>query len=365
MSTKLGEVTDWFDAMQSGADALSELASNLPGVSAYGRAFCRVVAGTLGGQALQGANIGNACSAFWDDDGIEPPTSGVPFTGGQCVGAPYNVAWEATTVFGSFTGTNAVVGPVSSRSEMDGSTFRCFLISLSGEAGEQEQQVFAQNLGNPPDTSANSFTVSSTTRTDGQPDDCGDPPGFFLPSPDAPGVSFGDPQVVTGPDGNDYNITPFDFTIGDNNEVNIPFEINGAPFNYGPGAESGPATPGPTTEGAPQAGGDEGGERDVPEAPAGSRCIAIAFVVSGFTASQGNVTNSEPNRRLYAVFGNAAVRVRTDQGGEYYLGNVDLNSERLLVPIPVEGLTIVGFKINLETGLSYNATPIYRTDIQE
>jgi hypothetical protein len=213
---------------------------------------------------------------------------------------------------------------------------------------------------------ASAFTTNSVTQVPiNGPDNCGNPPDAFTPSPDAPGVNFGDPQSIIGPDGNNYNITPFDFEIGDNNEVNIPFEINGSPFNFGPEGSPTPLTPGDTTEGAPQNGGDEGGERDVPEAPAGSRCIAIAFVFSGFAADRGTVINSGPNQRLYAVFGNAAIKVRTDSGSEYYLPNQDLNSERSLIAIPVEGLTCTGYKVNLETGLSYTATPIYRSETEE
>jgi hypothetical protein len=213
-----------------------------------------------------------------------------PFQGGQCIGAPYNVSWRATTAFGTFEGTDAAVGPVASESTLDGTTFRGFITSLVGQPGEQTQQAFAQNLGNPPDTSNLSFGITGVVRTDGQPDNCGNPP----PEPPAYDPSNFSPTLMIDYDDNagnpqSFNLPvvygPGELDVGGN--FVVPVELNFSPtvnidgsikLNTGDlNINSGPS----------------GGPQEIPETepvPDGSSLVGVRVVVTQDSASDSPAT---------------------------------------------------------------------------
>lgn len=349
------DLLDLVDFFGNAASQAGEVAQALPGFNAYARAFCRVAAGTPGATALSALNVGTICDPFWAEDGITPPAQGPPFQGGQCPGTSYGIVltWEEN-------------GPRSTSRALGNGPHGLEVVPTVG-TGMIDGELF-YNIRSP---DGFSYRTTPTRITNLQfnvrptfpdaDDSCGDPGDGFIPSPDAPGDYFGEPQTINGPDGNPYEVTPFDIGVDVDGNIEAPFNIDGVDFGFGPGSGGG-LNPGPTTEGLPIMGNGGEGGRGVPEAPAGSRCVAIAFTISGFAAGEGEVAGSAPNRRRYRVFGNAAVEVAADSGGVYYQANVDLVSERVVEAIAVEGLRIVGFKVNLEPGLTYTATPIYRAD---
>lgn len=129
-------------------------------------------------------DLSGVCAPYWDNEGISAPVVSTPgFSGGQCSGG-YNVTLQTTNAPGSPIGGSFVVtGPI-----------------LSGRIGQEPSgnptnpiRVFAEVTTAADGTQRNSGanTRSSDlpaislwlTRTNGQPDNCGDPPPTIEPGP--------------------------------------------------------------------------------------------------------------------------------------------------------------------------------------
>lgn len=164
------------------------------------------------------------------DDASEDDYGSVPFQGGQCVGAPYQVTGTLRNVVGTLrawdTNPQTVTGKIIGLSIFSGSWV---LESDSGGFGtlpngnayswvEIPVEVRKAN------TSDTDLIITSINRVDGQPDDCGNPP-ITLP-PETPPAQ---PVTVNTTINNNYGSSTLVTAtfIETTNEGNIVFNIDG------------------------------------------------------------------------------------------------------------------------------------------
>lgn len=370
MTTNSSGLLDLADDIGRAAAGLGQVVNGTPWLTgAYGQ-FCRVFSGTPGGQVGQLLDIPNVCTPYWDDDGIAPPTTEPGIQGGQCQGEVYNFDVDFILDGNPIRTENyTAVGAISRErftTQPGGPGVR--LLDGNGNLVGAGATVPAQIESGNPDATANLVT-RNMVRTDGMPDDCGNGPDEFIPSPDYPGTQFGDPFEYNDPNGRPWSINVGPPEFNDNGDLIIPIDVNGNPVNIGvpdsSGGGGGGLNPGPVTPGEDIEGGDGDGEEDVPPGENGTRCVAIALVVASVPSGSGIVPSTMPNNRYRAVLGNISVKVVLDGGGEYYQRDVLIQTDRTIEAIAVEGLTITGFRVNLLPGMSYTATPLYRSETTE
>lgn len=367
MSLNAGDIIDVVSDIGELADSAGKVARDTPGIAAAARGFCRVMAGTPGGRLLQALDVGNICSPFWAEDGIGPPGEGPPpFSGGQCPGVLYQLGVNYTEggEGRSVTRSTNLPGPVSGyRFDLQVIPNPPFSPVYSLRVGNDQGLAQDPGLGDSPEGVLFSRVTSNVLeegdffffRADGQPDLCGDPPPTFLPSPDWDGSGVGDPQVVPGPDGKDYQITVGPFDLSPSGELSIPVDVGGVEINLGNGG--GPSSS--PSQSGPEIDGGGGGELPIPPAPEGQRCVAVIFRFAGFPSVMGRVVGGSENVRYYEVFGNADVYVESDGGGGEWIGNKDLQSGQVVIGVPATGLGITRARANLKVGITYTATPVY------
>lgn len=223
---------DWVDFVRDIgelANSAGQLSQSLPGVRAYARGFCRIFGGTLGGQVFQSLNINTICTPYWNEDGRGPATVGTPpFTGGQCDFLNYDVTaspqFPPSGPLGPSTNTNNP-GPISLEEINEPSSRGQRLVDGNGV-------VLLSASTAPPAEPARLVNISVAV-TGGGPDTCGDPDSPIVPGPGYGGEQFDQPQTVTGPDGNDYEIVVFTPTENPDGGVSIPVSIDGVNFNFG------------------------------------------------------------------------------------------------------------------------------------
>lgn len=156
-----------------------------------------------------------------------------PFSGGQCMMAPYRLAFS---FLGSPSSSGIVFGPISEAG---------FVLTGPGPSFGQVRITGFDSSGNPLTLSpasgnAESFSDFQLIRTDGQPDDCGDPPpappAVEPPPPNDPSPP-GTDIVVDLPDVGPTNITfsptvgPFYIDVGLN--IRVPVRVNIRNTNIG------------------------------------------------------------------------------------------------------------------------------------
>lgn len=354
-----GSLTGTLDSVSNAANASGSLANNIPWLRGTYRQFCRVWAGTGVPQGLDSAGIPNACSPYLADDGRGFGGAGSsPFSGGQCSGAPYTFTYEAFVGSVRVSGprSESALGPISIRDVPN--QFGQELAVFSGDTRVPFTSVSGTEADPP------RIQLTNMTRTDGQLDDCGDPDSEFEPGAGYQGEDYGDPFVDTGADGQDRNIVIGPPSIDDSGNISLPVAVDGVNFDVGlPGPSGGddglPEVP-PLEDGEGIPGDSESGPMDLPDPPPGTICVAIALVVSGFASNEGGISGTAPNERQPGAYGNISVRVLTPTGGSYWQRDVVLRERRTVEAIAVEGLQIDGLRVNVETQLSYVATPIYR-----
>ena len=373
----LGDLLDFVEGVSAFSNELGEAAQALPGVRGAYRQFCRIAAGTPGQALFDLVDLPNVCSPYLADDGRTFGGAGEPpFFGGQCPEL-YDLFADATVRRdGVVTANNIVVGtgtgPIrfevvdipqpEGRTRLEGR-----YISQEGVMAHYVVRGTVPLAGGGEQVTETEISNFSLTRNDGGPDNCGDPDAPFQPGEGYQGEDYGLPVVYTDPSGRDWNVNVRTPTVRPDGGLSIPVSIDGFDLDIGlPGGGDvpGEGSPvfGPTSSGSPIGGNGGEGEVGLPEGPAGSKCIALALITSGFTGARGAVVNTAPNTRLFSVFGNLAVKVQADSGETYWSGDRTLTEERVIEPIPAEGLQIVSFRVNLETGLTYQAIPLYRAD---
>ncbi|MEO1211752.1 MAG: hypothetical protein AAFX78_19845 [Cyanobacteria bacterium J06638_20] len=353
------ELAEFANNIQDLAEDIGNIAAQTPGFSAYGRAFCRVAAGTPFGSALEASGVRNSCTPFWADEGITPPTFTPPFPGGQCMNQQYTANVVSFTY--DLNGVETTEGPFGAGIGPG---------PLSFESGEGFQRIRAAvggvlanvDITNIPGAENLRNVQFNVVTTDGAPDDCGSLPDVFNPSPDAPGNDFGEEQEVTGPDGRDYRVTPFEPSFDIDGNFEAPFNIDDVEFDFGGGGSpEGPPEIPSLSAGTPVVGTGDEGQRNVPLPPPGFITVALKVAISGFDLSQtGVVRGSSPNARFYAPQGNADIVVASEDNTISYVRDLVLMSRENLLTAPIDGLRIVAFRVNTVPGVSYTVTPILR-----
>jgi hypothetical protein len=234
------------------ANAAGELSQQVPGVRAAVKGFCRVYGGLPTTAVLGALDIGTICTPYLAEDGRSLGGPGTPpFTGGQCPGVSYLVAWAVNG--GAQSGNTIVQGPVVQGSTVQSNGRPAVTINGTGVASVAPGQAIT-------------FTTFEVTRQDGQADNCGDPEAGFDEGAGYDGETFGDPQNVTGTDGRDYEVVIDEPTVGPGGSLSIPFTVDGVSLNFGDSGsdDADPASPdydspGDSLEPGPD-GGDDGAD---------------------------------------------------------------------------------------------------------
>lgn len=360
----LGDLLDFAGTAQDLAVGVGELANSLPGVSGAYKAFCRVAAGTPGGQLFDALDLGNVCTPYLQPDGRTFGGEGPPpFTGGQCPGVAYRLDGFSTVdgvQFGA-TGTNRLaIGPIRKDSTpLSNGDSRTRIID------SRDVAVFSISSG----AGETDIVITDVRREDGLPDDCGDPPGEYEPGDGYMGEGYGNPQDIEGPDGRTRPTIVFEPTLDADGNLSIPVSIDGLELDIGnpdgappdvPQEPSPLLTPGPGIDGGPGS-----GPTPIPPGPDGSRCVAVSCKVNVSPAFRGRVSGTDGNFRYYEPQGNLSVEVEGADGFTSYQRDVIVNTDATVEAIAVEGLTIVAFRVNVLDGLSYTVTPFYRVETEE
>lgn len=191
--------------------------------------------GALGSQAAQQV-YQLAC------DRPAPPAPSPAFTGGQCQGVSYSVVidWKVNW-YDAVDGLDREIDTATARTVVGPVTKAGFLpfganglqLEFTGANGQQLVGIFGDN---PRFTNqVREIQNVTVTRTDGQPDNCGDPDPEYPPY--NPGDNRSPPAPISwdGSDGNQYNDN-VDFTFGfpiilPNGNIEIPVNVN---FNINP-----------------------------------------------------------------------------------------------------------------------------------
>lgn len=124
---------------------------------------------------LQRDLLFTTCAPYWDAQAISPPVLTSPFSGGQCPGIQYGVnVFRRPPGPGNVGSSLFARGPITELSAtfLGSNTYR---LQVTGSNGS-----FTENLGVLGGEPAPQLTLY---RVDGQPDNCGDPPGDLQPGP--------------------------------------------------------------------------------------------------------------------------------------------------------------------------------------
>lgn len=157
-----------------------------------------------------------------------PPSSTVPFTGGQCVGTAYNVEIDIIRNGVPQTKTNGILGPLgTARYNLEGGTYIGRWYRADGVTVAWTFDSISAGFGEPTIVDYRVVSVISG------PDNCGDPPSQPAPPP-APGSNEFNPDIEYD-DGNGPVILPtnvvFAFPIVNiNGNLTVPFTIENPTF---------------------------------------------------------------------------------------------------------------------------------------
>lgn len=367
----LGGLIEFAQNIGEFAQNTGELAQQLPGVRAAYEGFCRIAAGTPGQAALDLVNVGTVCTPYLDDLGRTFGGEGVPFSGGQCDNTRYTINYTIESrnlnnnnIFDTNTSTVAF-GPIVSF--VIGSDSRTTVLTARQGPGFDVEETIV-------DSAAAIFeylsiTINSVVPDVGQPNNCGDPAPVYMPGDGWEGEDFGSPITITDPNGNgDFEVVVGPPTDDGRGGISIPVDVGGIEINIGPGNSGGPDSPvdlGPTGTGQDIPGNAGDPPQVLPDPPAGSKWVAIALIVTGIPPAFGQINGTNPNNRYFSPLGNFTLRFETDSGEVFWGDDVIIQNSRQLLAIPCEGLCVNGFRVNLLPGLSFTATPIFRTEQNE
>lgn len=322
------------------------------------------------------------CNESGPDDDYGPE---VPFTGGQCDNVLYDVqTWRRfkTNAPVAATITN-VPGPIID--------FRCYAAS---EVATSSQRVVGIETANEPSSAAEQLVngnwlravesgggtlcgsdyltrIDGITRADGQPDDCGDPPGEevppFVPTPTTVNITYEDNSETTINEDIDITLGPVivgiggilyapvtigtgDITLNGTVELAPNFSVELFPNGLfgGGGNTDGPA-PSPSVD-DPE-----------PEVPGDRRRIIGAIVtVTNFSEDIARVTQvaqGESPDIFIPRTGNISFYIDTP-GGQAWTEPTPLRNVRQYVPCPArEGAVDVA--VTSGTGFALDVTPVY------
>lgn len=332
-------------------------------VGAAGRGLCNVhannpnIVGSLG--RLASDFVDGACDPYYNDNGITPPPSSTnPFSGGQCQGAIYEVSLEWETLAGTQTTTLSVFGPVSGTAvepEAGGQ------VSVGVDARSFPGDPLFYSAGATQAEFGGTVKIIDVVRVDGQPDDCGDNPNQYDPSPDAPRVpSYGNPFEGEDFRGRPAPVIVFRPTFSPDVGINIPVSIDGNPLDFG----DAPANPNqgkpedrkPLIPGAPQT--PEPGEDGICFDPVDGRIlVGVSWTL---TVPEGQVGGiPQASIPIYPrVVGNIRLLLGSCSAGTPET-DVRISTARGAVFRSVGGTEVAGCVFNVLPGIAIQITPLY------
>lgn len=363
------------DDFRGFSNLAGDAANSFPPLRGAYQLYCQVWAGSGVPSSLSQSDPVSFCAPYLAEVGQEFGEQGEPVSGGQCPGTEYRVTFSYRWLFEGESESGIVnveneilVGPVTPYSGPSPSDpnrtvwgFRGFTV----QGAEKFAVVLNPNDLDPGRIGSLKILDGPTITVEDGPDDCGDTPQPFLPGPGFRGRGYGDPYDYTDQNGNNNSISVGAPVVNPDGSISLPVTVNGDEFDLGvPGAQApeGAGDFGPSFAGDPVSPSAGGGLTPLPENPPGTVCIGIAIVLGSFLSDVGFVEGTEPNRRLFGVAGNVSLSLEANDGSVFYGEDVVLRSERTFVPIPVEGLNCVGYRLHLSSGQALSVTPVYRQD---
>jgi len=296
------------------------------------------------------------CDPYLGSLGYDGPDIAPAFTGGQCENRVYTVVVEYQTVLTNgqtnpniSTAQANLTGPIV-RAEGRGSpAFQTIVVIHDGV--ESVLRSGSCNQG-----CYRNIRIASVTPTDGQPDECGDPPPEMSPgtnpAPDpgpTPGPEpFSDPAAPTGPP-----ILPIPPYLEPGNEPQ-PIEAPELEPPLGnpealPGAE--PSAQDEISQPAPS--GENGSDIDFGPPPDGFVWVGAIFKATD-APDYGGIAGSGPANLVYPrVIGNISLR----HGSQY--GTAErIRSSSYSICRPSSSLLVTGCRVNTLPGISFSIFPL-------
>jgi hypothetical protein len=331
------------------------------------------------------------CTPYWDAGGfdgpeVEPP----PFTGGQCVGAPYNVAATITTispingVVFTVNLNRTAVGPIT---QVIGGAFSTQSVCQVNSPGDGLRNIrdinfrltvegngvftFTQSGNIAGDWGLSTCTIGPVlpkdidvlsniviTRTDGLPDDCGNLPDTIRPGPNPPpdpGPTPG-PDPTTDPD-NPFGppllpIPPYIDPVFGPTDIGDPDPDGGAGGTAGgdglPGDPDAIADPAGSTGAGP-----DGADVDFGDPPEGRIWVA-AIIEADVDSRLGNIPGTGPAQTVYpSVIGNASLIYDGARGS-----NNRITSDSTVIARETTALVLTGCRLQAQPGVTLTVSPI-------
>lgn len=346
-------------------DAFRDDAANGAGKTGkLARSVCDAYAGNpAAGKAVDVAYNGYdaplqyGCGPYWNGpDGYDAPVSAseeLPFEGGQCPGVPYTVFRTRTSTstgqpiendVGDYDGPVTISTPENPLNQGGDPLENLWVYTIN--EGRPDEQVFQTGSDGPP-----SFRLE---RTDGLPDECGNPDPVRVPSqPGAPpsGTGFGDPRDIGEP-GDPFIVTPQPPDFSKPGEPVIVFDSPAGPIPVSP-SDPDPGLPsGEPSLGPPQ---DVSGAGDLDAEPEDeateSTLLGYRVVVRDDTPQfQSVIPGTEP--RVYSrVVGSVQLKMRGDSG-TFFSDNLQLTSQEASIVKTHPTLQVVGCSYNVLPNLA-------------
>lgn len=298
------------------------------------------------------------------DDNVNQPSP--EFTGGQCP-----VDYDGTLRITKITGAgdfsfNAdfffILGPIQgawSEPVNGGQTYRYGVVGAEGN-------VF---VGATSGTGWQGVALISVTRSDGQPDNCGDPPpprpDTYVPSPTTVNITYVDNTMNTFNE--DVDITIFAPFIGIGGAIFAPITIAGNTFQLAGTLQFSPEFKlevNPVVEIGPRGSAD--GEppppdypTELPESTQGRRVI-VGAIVTATTVTLGKKTEiyQEVNPDIFAPrIGNLSFLISTDKGVAW-TEDIPIKNVRQFVTCPFY-LGAVDVAATAEDGFELDVVPVF------
>lgn len=285
---------------------------------AINRAVCDAYATSLGASVINAGvgaaqfAIGEFCRPYYDDIGAAPPALEPPFQGGQCP-----VAYEVR-LFNQFGGSvrfnpDSQPGPYSN-----------FRLTRTAVSSTTENVNARLTDGNGNDISASRVGVPKNweysiqfTRDDGQPDDCGDPPGEFTPSPNYPTPRPTGSPTTINLGGNDVDVVISSPRVDRKGDVYVTVEGPGFEIDFPVEGPTDIVRPPEVVTGSPvDVTGDSGRQADdlTPEEQGeGFETIGYRFDLLGLPSNISGVPGTDP-QVLTTPYGNVQLEYRTEGG---------------------------------------------------
>lgn len=324
--------------------------------------------------------LSNACKPWLDSQGSGDPVLDVPFTGGQCPGVEYEVVtartgWTRKECDDGSTSSQPGLGPITVN--VHGPIGGLRRINLAdGDCGPRTSRIVLDAFDDdgapisvviwPIAVNGGFFSIgdinasiSSVTRLDGQPDNCGDPQGEPGPNPN--------PRPDPGLDPEDE---PFERIPGQPRlpmpEIPDPFgepvQLPNFPFpGFDPQGDDGPSNPnvGPPVEPGDEIQGDptDPGDDEFGDPPEGHIWVGFLVELSDQGVTEGLQVGSPPEPIYRSSTGNYRA-VYEIEGEKVYSTPFEIRQQSSTYFLDLPGLTLVAARVNVPGNDSYSVTPL-------